>query len=369
MTNNNFASSRKKGSAVFKIPSLPTIARVLAGDDDIESNMDQNQTWNQDQTLDQTIEQIPVQNEISTPNRNRSQSVNRSHNRSQSQTPSHCPMSEGYLVLEVIDDGAGISKENQKRLFNDIVQFNPEILQAGGGSGLGLWITKGIVDLHNGKIDVFSEGEGKGSKFTVKIPMLRRPSIAGPKHVPKKRSPSFSVERCLMNRKAKSDHFSCELLQPPIATALAKTPEVSDYVPSRTVSDCHSYELLVVDDSRLNRKMLCKILRGAGHICDEAEDGLLAVDKVKERMAGTDITKRTYDAILMDFVMPNMDGPTATREIIALGYQAPIFGVTGNALGSDVEYFISCGARKIFTKPLDLAEFQLHMQIFLSGDD
>ena len=282
-------------------------------------------------------------------------------------TPS--PYTEGSLIVEVTDTGAGISKENQKRLFNDIVQFNPEILQAGGGSGLGLWITKGIVDLHNGKIDVFSEGEGKGSKFTVKIPMLRRPSIAGPKHVPKKRSPSFSVERCLMNRKAKSDHFSCELLQPPMATVLAKTPEVSDYVPSRTVSDCHSYELLVVDDSRLNRKMLCKILRGAGHICDEAEDGLLAVDKVKERMAGTDITKRTYDAILMDFVMPNMDGPTATREIIALGYQAPIFGVTGNALGSDVEYFISCGARKIFTKPLDLAEFQLHMQIFLSGDD
>ena len=64
----------------------------------------------------------------------------------------------GKLVIVVKDTGAGISKENQKRLFTEIVQFNPEILQAGGGSGLGLWITKGIVDLHDGSIRVFSGG-------------------------------------------------------------------------------------------------------------------------------------------------------------------------------------------------------------------
>ena len=57
------------------------------------------------------------------------------------------------------DTGAGISKENQRRLFTEIVQFNPEILQAGGGSGLGLWISKGIVDLHDGTIRVYSAGK------------------------------------------------------------------------------------------------------------------------------------------------------------------------------------------------------------------
>ena len=64
----------------------------------------------------------------------------------------------GKLVVVVKDNGAGISKENQKRLFTEIVQFNPEILQAGGGSGLGLWISKGIVDLHDGTIRVYSAG-------------------------------------------------------------------------------------------------------------------------------------------------------------------------------------------------------------------
>ena len=64
----------------------------------------------------------------------------------------------GKLVVVVKDTGAGISIENQKRLFTEIVQFNPEILQAGGGSGLGLWISKGIVDLHDGNIRVYSAG-------------------------------------------------------------------------------------------------------------------------------------------------------------------------------------------------------------------
>ena len=55
--------------------------------------------------------------------------------------------------------------------------------------------------------------------------------------------------------------------------------------------------------------MLCKVLRSEGHTCDEAEDGLIAVEKVKQKMAENE-GKRVFDAILMDFVMPHMDGPT-----------------------------------------------------------
>jgi signal transduction histidine kinase len=57
---------------------------------------------------------------------------------------------EGSLVIEITDNGAGMNAEDQKKLFNQIVQFKPEILQNGGGSGLGMWISKGIVDLHRG---------------------------------------------------------------------------------------------------------------------------------------------------------------------------------------------------------------------------
>ena len=114
------------------------------------------------------------------------------------------------------------------------------------------------------------------------------------------------------------------------------------------------YHLLVVDDSPLNRKMLVRTFKMSGHICDEAEDGLLAVAKVKNLMESD---SKAYSAILMDFVMPNMDGPTATKEIRSLGYTAPIFGVTGNTLDTDIDYFINSGVNRVLAKPFDISIF------------
>eukprot|EP00596_Hydrurales_sp_CCMP1899_P003723 CAMPEP_0119040616 /NCGR_PEP_ID=MMETSP1177-20130426/10622_1 /TAXON_ID=2985 /ORGANISM="Ochromonas sp, Strain CCMP1899" /LENGTH=834 /DNA_ID=CAMNT_0007005877 /DNA_START=938 /DNA_END=3442 /DNA_ORIENTATION=+ len=74
--------------------------------------------------------------------------------------------------IEVKDSGAGISKENQKKLFGQYVQFNASKLQKGAGSGLGLWITKSIVEMHGGSIGAFSGGEGMGSTFFIELPMV-----------------------------------------------------------------------------------------------------------------------------------------------------------------------------------------------------
>ena len=79
--------------------------------------------------------------------------------------------------------------------------------------------------------------------------------------------------------------------------------------------------------------MLMKTLKAIGHSCDEAEDGSMAVEMVKEKGL------TAYDAILMDFVMPVMDGPAATKAIRALSFTAPIIGCTGNTLDMDVERF------------------------------
>jgi two-component system, sensor histidine kinase len=81
------------------------------------------------------------------------------------------------LILTFQKLGAGISEENQKRLFNEIVQFNPEVLQAGGGSGLGLWITRGIVDLHNSTISVFSAGKSVNQSVDMTFNQRMTPSI------------------------------------------------------------------------------------------------------------------------------------------------------------------------------------------------
>eukprot|EP01031_Cornospumella_fuschlensis_P030741 gene30741-37143_t len=82
--------------------------------------------------------------------------------------------SKDVVRISVTDTGAGISLQNQKKLFGQYVQFNAAQLQQGKGSGLGLWITKSIVEMHKGHIGVISEGEGMGSMFYVDLPLFKK---------------------------------------------------------------------------------------------------------------------------------------------------------------------------------------------------
>ena len=118
-----------------------------------------------------------------------------------------------------------------------------------------------------------------------------------------------------------------KLHQPPTMAWMAANRSSGDDLTKQTLlDDVEKYHILVVDDSPLNRKMLCKLLKSRGHVIEEAADGQQCVDKVKQEAdAG-----RNYDVILMDFVMPVMDGPTATRAIRAMRIRTPIFGLTGS---------------------------------------
>ena len=191
---------------------------------------------------------------------------------------------------------------------------------------MGLWITKGIVDLHGGNVSVYSEGLGLGSTFTVELGMERKnnPSLISDQNpfigipplsnrssqtivvaklkISGKYSPSTNAESYTSSVKVKSEKGISSLQFP----KSLEEDEKDDLQPWKP------YQLLIVDDSALNRKMLLKIFRTAGHVCDEAVDGLHAIGKVKEKMI-TD--EKFYSVILMDFVMPIMDGPTATKAI------------------------------------------------------
>lgn len=133
------------------------------------------------------------------------------------------------------------------------------------------------------------------------------------------------------------------------------------YGPGILPPTCARYDILVVDDSTLNRKMLKRVFNSSGYTYDEAVDGVTAVEKVRSRMTG-ESGRSQYDAILMDFVMPNMDGPSATEIIRALGYKGIIFGVTGKSQENDIAYFMSKGADGVLTKPFDPAVFLQLMQ-------
>ena len=109
---------------------------------------------------------------------------------------------------------------------------------------------------------------------------------------------------------------------------------------------------LLVDDVPSNRKMLRKLLEQRGHTCDEAEDGLVALNMV--RNTANNETSTSYDAILMDFVMPVMNGPDSTRAIRELGYTGAIIGVT---------YFMNAGLTDIIIKPLRMNKLAEIMEI------
>ena len=94
---------------------------------------------------------------------------------SEHETADNC----GNLIIIVTDNGPGISEENQPKLFRSVIQFDPEKNQGGGGSGFGLFISKGIVDLHDGTITVYSAGEGHGCSFILKMPMTHAAAVSG----------------------------------------------------------------------------------------------------------------------------------------------------------------------------------------------
>ena len=263
----------------------------------------------------------------------------------------------GELVIEIRDDGAGISEENQRRLFKEVVQFHPELLQNGGGSGLGMCISKGIMDMHGGSISVYSAGEGKGSLFTLRLPMTRcitdstcRPPIYVPVRPAISRKPSI----CLSRHKAISTRVSFgistdSLPSPPsllsslsaecspltvslrstqpvsfpdssaistvppsikaayiratAATAATTKEESAAAAPveaAATVESERPLRFLVVDDSQMNRKMLCRLLKNKGHECTEAEDGVQAVAIVTAALSNRQVV--SFDMILMDFM-------------------------------------------------------------------
>jgi CheY-like chemotaxis protein len=122
--------------------------------------------------------------------------------------------------------------------------------------------------------------------------------------------------------------------------------------------------VLVVDDSDMNRKMVCKVLTATKEFhCEQAVDGNVAVEMVRrqlQRILEDDDESHDcyYDIILMDYQMPNMDGPTAITEIRKLGYSSIILGLTGNALLSDRDAMLKAGANGVLVKPLNLELFR-----------
>jgi len=235
------------------------------------------------------------------------------------------------------------------------MQFNANQLQAGQGSGLGLFISKGLAEQHGGGLTVTSKGLGLGATFIFDLPLFMYEAEMTPFGSGRVK-PSFKA-----SRKDRSRENSKKVA--PISY-LVPEDEIS-VIPDLEAPPPRPVRVMVVDDAVSNRKLLMRILKAKGYECDGAEDGQQAVDLyVSLRRKGEPV-----DAILMDFEMPVMDGPTATKRIRELGCNCFIVGVTGNVLPQDIDHFRAQGANAVLAKPLNVDVFESMLTVFRAAPD
>ncbi|KAL3910862.1 MAG: hypothetical protein SGILL_007521, partial [Bacillariaceae sp.] len=221
----------------------------------------------------------------------------------------------GEVRIQVIDDGAGMSQDQLNALFQDGVQFNVNQLQAGGGSGLGLYIAKGIVEQHGGHLFATSKGVGHGTTFELTLPFWKN-SVSG--------EATVGVDESTLSRSS-------------------QRPSVASGRPLR---------VLVVDDVKSNRKLLRRLLENNGVHCKEAENGEEAIEIMEQSLEEGD----PFDAVLLDYEMPVLNGPETAQRIRRDPRLSSvnIVGITGNVLPNDVQAFLKSGADDVLGKPIKI---------------
>jgi len=214
-----------------------------------------------------------------------------------------------FLRMAVSDTGIGMSDEFRQRIFKPFEQGTLKTFQKYGGSGLGLSITKNLVDLMDGKIDVNTE-LGKGSVFTVDMPFGRVPKTA-------------------------------QVAHPPQATTAA--PQKISLSGNR---------ILVVEDQVINREIATELLKMSGATVESAMDGKEALEKFTASVPGY------YNLILMDIQMPIMNGYEAARAIRSSNHSQakdiPIIAMTADAFTEDVSRALAAGMNEHIAKPINV---------------
>ncbi len=217
----------------------------------------------------------------------------------------------------ISDTGIGMTKEYLAHIFEPFTQERQDARSVYHGTGLGMTIVKELIEQMGGTIEIASE-EGQGSTFTITLPFNHAPS---PQPAAPKETEKHSIQ---------------------------------------------GLHLLVVEDNDLNAEIADMLLTDKGAQVTVVHDGKQAVDLFNEKPAGT------FDAILMDIMMPVMDGITATKTIRALSRPdaktIPILAMTANAFAEDAKKCLAAGMNAHLAKPLDIGKVVEAIGKWVTGD-
>ena len=235
-----------------------------------------------------------------------------------------------HLRMEIKDNGIGMSEEFLQHIFEPFTQEQRTSRTTYKGTGLGMAITKKLVDQMHGSLDVESE-PGKGSTFIVRLslPVGTMPKSA-PVPAPQPAAGSAA----------------------PAVEAAVRAPAVPrpEKPAGKPLAGLH---LLLAEDNELNSEIAVTLLENAGAEITTVENGRLAVEAMQNA------APHTYDAVLMDVMMPEMNGLEAARCIRAFegksaGEGTPIIAMTANVFADDVKACLDAGMNSHVGKPLDM---------------
>ncbi|MDR0301320.1 MAG: response regulator, partial [Treponema sp.] len=230
------------------------------------------------------------------------------------------------LVIKVSDTGQGMKKDQSDSLFEAYTRFNMETNHGIPGTGLGLNITKRLIDMMGGRISVESE-EGKGSTFTVHLPQKDCGSGICGAGIAESLG-NFSFSNASITKKAQVVHENMS----------------------------HG-RVLLVDDVESNLYVAKGMLTPYGLNIETVTSGFEAIEKIENGSV--------YDIVFMDHMMPGMDGIEATTKLRGTGYTRPIVALTANAMSGQAEMFLSKGFDRFLSKPIDSRELDLVLKEFI----
>ena len=214
------------------------------------------------------------------------------------------PDGEGFVSVEVNDSGEGIEPAALGRIFNAFEQAERSVTRHFGGLGLGLTISKGLVDMHGGSIEARSEGKGKGATFAVRLPQLPAPAGAA--------------------------------AAPPPGAPVQRAP-------------AHGLRILLVEDHGDTARIMRRLLSAEGHEVQIAADMATALQLAEQH---------TFDLMLSDLGLPDGNGLDLMRTLRSRGINMPGIALSGYGQDKDTQASRESGYVAHLVKPVNLVKLK-----------